>query len=65
MKNLRLKRRELDLTQYELSEITGIAQNDISRIENGRMSCTIDNLVKLAKALKVSTDYLLNHKIKK
>ena len=60
MKNLRKKRRELDLTQYELSEMTGIAQNDISRYEKSRIKPTIDNLIKLADALNVTTDFLLN-----
>jgi transcriptional regulator with XRE-family HTH domain len=59
MINLKKRRKELGLTQNQLSELTGIAQNDISRYESGRMNPTVDNLIQLADVLNVTTDYLL------
>jgi len=48
------------LSQKELSEITGIAPSQINRIENGKIkNISSEILVKLAKAFKVSTDYIL------
>ena len=39
------------LTQKELSKLTGIAQPDISRIENGNANPSIKTLQKLAAAM--------------
>ena len=51
-------RNEKDITQKELSEMTGIAQGDISKIENGNANPSINTLKRLAKAfgknLKIS-----------
>lgn len=44
-------RNEKDITQKELSEMTGIAQGDISKIENGNANPSINTLKRLAKAL--------------
>jgi transcriptional regulator with XRE-family HTH domain len=47
-------------SQKELSEITGIAASQISRIENGSIeNISSDILIKLANAFGVSTDYIL------
>ncbi len=48
------------LSQKELSELVGIAPSQLSRIESGKMkTISSDILIKLAKALNVSTDYIL------
>lgn len=39
------------LTQKELSERTGIAQSDISKLENGNANPSIKTLQRLAKAM--------------
>ena len=39
------------LTQNELSEMTGISQADISRIENGNANPSLKTLQRIAKAL--------------
>ena len=53
-------RTNMGLSQKELSDITGIEPSQINRIENGKIkSISSDILVKLAKAFKVSTDYIL------
>lgn len=44
-------RTEEGLTQKDLSEITGIAQGDISKIENGNANPSIRTLKRLANGL--------------
>ncbi len=44
-------RKEQNLTQKELSEITGITQADISRIENGTRNPSISMVQRLADGL--------------
>ena len=53
-------RTNLGMTKKELSQKTGIDASQITRIENGSLK-TIgsDYLIKLAKELKTSTDYIL------
>lgn len=46
------KRRERGLSTYQLSVVSGVLQPHISNIENGKMSPTIDTLLKLANALE-------------
>ena len=49
-----------NLTQKELSDLTGIQPSQLSRIESGEIkNISGDILVKLAKALNTSTDYIL------
>lgn len=44
-------RKQLDLTQKELSERTGITQADISRIENGTRNPSLNMMKRLAEGL--------------
>lgn len=44
-------RLESNMTQKELAEKTGIRQSNISRIENGSCSPTIDTLARIAAGL--------------
>jgi DNA-binding XRE family transcriptional regulator len=44
-------RRALNLTQAQLAERSGVAQTEISRIERGRKSPTMDTYSRLAAAL--------------
>lgn len=44
-------RKELHLTQKELSERTGITQADISRIENGTRNPSLEMIKRLAKGM--------------
>lgn len=46
-----LARKEKNLTQKELSELTGISQADLSKIENGNTNPSLNTLLKLAKGL--------------
>ena len=50
-KNIAYYRKTLGLTQAELAEKTGIRQSNISRIESGAASPTIDTLARLAEGM--------------
>ena len=57
---VRARRLELKLSQDELAEIVGISQPSLSDIENGQTEWPRgNNIVPLADALQVTTDYLL------
>ena len=60
--NLRSIRKMRSLTQVELSEITGISQRMIAHYENQDCQIPANNIIKLANALKVSTDEILGTK---
>ena len=47
-------RKSNNVTQKQLSEATGIAQSDISKIENGSANPTIKLLQRLAEGLNMS-----------
>ena len=46
-------RRKSGLTQQQLSEITGIAQGDISKIENGEANPSLKTLKRLASGMEM------------
>ncbi len=50
---IKLLRIEKGLTTYELSELTGIPQSTISKMENGKRKIETDSIQLLAKALDV------------
>lgn len=54
-------RKELDMTQTDLAERTGITQANISRIEKGYYSIRLDLLTRIAKALNCEI-HLLSRK---
>lgn len=56
---LRSKR---EMTQVELAKALGVSQAMLSRYEKGEVRLTAPAVVKIAKALKVSTDELLGVK---
>ena len=47
-------RKSKGITQKELSERTGIAQGDISKLENGNANPSIKTLQRLASAMGMS-----------
>ena len=47
-------REERDLTQKQLSEVTGITQADISRLENGTGNPSLRTLKRLADGLEMT-----------
>ena len=56
LKELRVQKK---LSQTELADLVGLRYAHISRYENGGSRPSADMLMKLSKALNVSTDYLL------
>ena len=48
-------RKSNNVTQKQLSEATGIAQSDISKIENGSANPTLKLLQRLAEGLNMSS----------
>ena len=51
-------RTEKGISTYQLSELTGISQSSISKLENGRRKADIEILTKIASALNISIDRL-------
>ena len=58
-KRIKVKRRQLGLTQEELSEMCGLAPGYVGIIERAEKRASIETLVKIANGLEVSADYLL------
>ena len=46
-------RKSIDMTQKELAEVSGVAQSDISKLENGNSNPTIKMLQRLASGLNL------------
>lgn len=51
-------RKELGLSTYKVAELSGIKQQNISRVEKGCYSTTLDVLAKIADALGKKIDFL-------
>jgi len=49
-------------TQTELAIAVGLARQNISKWENGKIGMSFKTIKKLAKFFKVTPDYLLNKK---
>lgn len=63
-RRLTLARIVRGLSQTELAERVGVRSASISGYESGKASPSVDVLIKLAKALNVSLDYLCSIDIK-
>jgi transcriptional regulator with XRE-family HTH domain len=55
---LKSLRESQELTERNLSQTTGLSINSISQYETGKTDPTPASLIKLAKALNTTTDYL-------
>ena len=53
-------RKDLGMTQEDLSKKTGISRSSIAMIETAKRDITISNLSKIAKALNISLSELTN-----
>ena len=62
MKQMKKRRLELELSQYEIEKLTGIAQTKISLIERGYREPSSDERKKLAKALRLEVKELFEDK---
>lgn len=60
-KNTRQLRKRFGLSQDKLSKLAGVSYNTILKIESGENpNPTLDTLKKVAKALKINIDELIN-----
>lgn len=64
-KNIRKLRIALNLSQVELAKALGVSKQSVSNWENDNIQPSIDMLIKIAKCLNTSTDYLLGLETKK
>ncbi len=53
------RRKKMNLTQEALADISGLTTQFVSYAESGKRAMRPENLMKIASALNVSTDYLL------
>ena len=49
------------MSQMELASITHLTASHISNIENGKINMGVESLIRLVKALKVSSDWLIQN----
>ena len=47
-----------NMTQKELSDISGVTPNTLATILYEKNTCRVTNLIKISKALMVSMDYI-------
>jgi transcriptional regulator with XRE-family HTH domain len=55
----RARRKELNLTQAEVAQVSGLKQSDVSKIENSSIQKTTE-MIGLARALRCSPQWLAN-----
>lgn len=58
-RRIALRRSQLGLTQAEAAELSGLTQQFFASVETGRKNMRADSIVKVSKALRISTDFLL------
>ena len=56
---IRRQRKLLDIKQEELSKLVGVSLKTIQRWENGERSARIEEMTRLAEALKISSSDLM------
>ena len=61
---IRQKRKQLNISQEQLSELCGLSPAYIGLIERGVKKPSVSTLIKIANALKVNADYLIGDSIK-
>lgn len=59
MKNLKLRRTELGMTQQQLGEAVGLSRFAIIEYEAGSKSPTVENAKRMAAVLKTTVEYLI------
>jgi transcriptional regulator with XRE-family HTH domain len=58
-KNVRRRRRDLDLSQEALADLAGVHRTFVSSVERGERNVSIDNIEKIATALGSAPEALL------
>ncbi len=57
--NVRIYRKKGNLTQSNLAELAELSLETIKRIEGGKITLSLENFIRISKALKVPITYLL------
>lgn len=60
-KIISLKRNELNLTQVQLAEKSGLSRSFIADIESGRYLPSVSSLVSIVSILKIDLNFLLKN----
>ncbi len=63
--NVRLYRKQKNLTQLELAERADLSLDSIKRVEHGSRTMSLENFMRIADALNVSVSYLLYESLNK
>ena len=58
--NIKSERLRKNISQEQLSELTGISRNSISLIETGKLNPTATKLIDISKALEIDITKLIN-----
>ena len=58
--NVRENRKKLGLSQEELADLSGVHRTYIGAVERGEKNISALSIAKIAKALKIKPDKLLN-----
>lgn len=58
-RRIKLRRKELGLTQNKLAELLEVSNNHLSAIENGREKPSLEKFVTLCELLRTTPDFLL------
>lgn len=53
------ERKKKGIKAIDFADVIGIGKDQLSRIENGKVTCKLEYLFVIAKYLEVSSDYLL------
>jgi len=61
VENLRAARKAKGMSQQQLADAIGVSQQAIHQYETDKIEPDIENLKRLADALDVSVDFLVNH----
>lgn len=59
---IRLRRKELKLTQYELADLLGVSKQAVSRYERNQAEPGFTTLIKMAELFSVDVNFLLDYK---
>jgi transcriptional regulator with XRE-family HTH domain len=59
-RNMRRRRKGLGMSQEELGDRAGLEQSYISNVEAGTRNVSIDNIARIAKALRLEIEILFN-----
>ncbi|MFD0896127.1 helix-turn-helix transcriptional regulator [Loigolactobacillus binensis] len=62
---IRVRRKQLKLSQAELSELTAVTRQTINAIENAKYDPSLELAFKLASVLHTTVDNLFDHGVEK